>query len=161
MREVDGVGTHGADEHDAERQRGGEEDADRSVLLDGAAAREEADADGDDERRDEGPGEQVGSQQVGDGHAGEDGVGERVSEERHGAQHDEAAEHRADDADDERRDQRALHELERERLGEPVDHRGLSPSQHWSITTMPSRKSAWPPKAAPMCSFVNTSAGRP
>ena len=87
---------------DAEGQRRGEEDADGGVLLDAAAAREQADADGHDERRDQGAEQQVGAQQVGDRHAGQDGVRQRVAEERHGAQHDEAADHRAQHADDER-----------------------------------------------------------
>ena len=34
------------------------------------------------------------------------------------------------------------------------------PGQHWSMTTMPSRKSAWPPKAAARWAAVKTS-GRP
>ena len=62
------------------------------------------------------PAQQVGAQQIGDRDAREDGVRQGVAEERHGAQHDEAAEHRADDADDQRGDEGALHELQRERL---------------------------------------------
>ena len=92
--------------------------------LSAAAAREHADADGDDDRGHERAQQQVGAEQVGDGHAGEDRVRQRVAEERHGAQHDEGADHRAQHADDERGEQRALHELQRERVGEPGDHRG-------------------------------------
>ena len=72
----------------------------------------------------QGPEQEVRAEQIGDRHAGEDGVGEGVTEEGHGAQHDEAADDRAHYPDDERGDQGALHELEREGVGEPGDQRG-------------------------------------
>ena len=92
-------------------ERRGEEDADGGVLLEAAAAREHADADGDEHGGDERAEQQVGAEQVGDGDAGQDGVRQGVAEERHGAQHDEGADHRAEHADDERGEQGALHEL--------------------------------------------------
>ena len=54
-------------------------------------AREQADADGHEHGGDQRAEQQVGAEQVGDGDAGQDGVGQGVAQERHGAQHHEAA----------------------------------------------------------------------
>ena len=71
------------------------------------------------------PASRFDADQVGDGDARQDGVRQGVAQEGHAAQHHVAAQHRTHHADGERREQGALHEGQREGLGQPV-HRASS-----------------------------------
>ena len=68
-----------------------------------------------------GPAREAAAEQEGDDDAGEDGMGEGVTDEGHPTQDDEAADHAADNPDDDDRQERVLHEHALPGAGEPVD----------------------------------------
>ena len=128
-------------------------------------AREEADAQRHQDRRDQRADHQVAMQQIGHRHTRQDGVRQRIAQERHPAQHHVAADHGAQHAHHQRGEQPALHEgisqrvrsasrswvsLRAVRAAAVIDH-------HRAVGSINTR----PPKASNSACGVNTSAGGP
>src|SRR5699024_7656573 len=124
-----GVAGRDRDQHQAEREQGGEDDPDRGVLLDPAGP-----ADGPDERdgehpEDDRPDREGHPDDVGEHHAGQHGVRDRIAHQRPAHQHEPAGQQRAHDRRGDRRGERPHHELVLQGFEEEIDraHRRASP----------------------------------
>src|SRR3990170_2868751 len=155
--QVSGIVPLRADDHHAKGERAHEQDADGGIVLDEAAAGDEADEEGGDDGGNRSAQVEVRAQHERYGDAAETGVGQGVADERHPLQDHEAPNHRGDGADDHRRKQGAPHELKRPRVPEKVGYFAHGPMivVPWGSTN----RCRW--KAALRFSSVKTSAGRP
>ena len=120
-QEIGDVAIDRAEQHHAERERAGEQHADRRVEPKTATARDEPDRKGGRDGRDRPAEVQGRADDVGDDQSRERGVADGVADEREALEDHEGAHDRAHDPDEQRRDQAALHEAVRHRVGEEAD----------------------------------------
>ena len=125
--EVAGEALLGRDQHDAEGEPAGEHHPGRGRRVEAAPAREADDHQHHDDAERGGAEEEADAEQRGDDHPGERGVGERHGEERQAAQHHVDPDRAAQRAGEHRLEQRPLHEVGAERLGQPA-HGSAAPS---------------------------------
>src|SRR3990172_4495095 len=116
-----------ADDEYAGGEGADEEDADGGIVLDQAAAGDEADEDGGEHGGYRPAQVEVRVQHERHGDAAEAGVGQGIADERHPLQDDERPDDRGDGADDDRRQQGPPHELERPGLAQEVDRLSHGP----------------------------------
>ncbi len=109
-----------ADEDDTEGEEGCEDDADRGVFGDAAAAGEEGDAEGGERAEGKGAEEDALAGHIAEDDAGEDGMRKRVADKGEAAEDNEAADEAAEHADEDDFEQSALHKRVAEGFGEPV-----------------------------------------
>ena len=118
--QVHGEGSTARDEDDAEGEHADEQQPDRGVLRQRGGAMDQRDgADHDDggHRRTE---DEVHIEQEGDRHPGKNPVCQRITHEGEPSQHHPGPDHRRRHNGEQRRQQRPLHEVEGEGVGQPV-----------------------------------------
>ena len=136
------AGVEPADHHHAEGEERRAEHGDDGLVAEATARREHDQQRGDDEAGAERTDQDVDARCVRNPHTGERAVRHRVAEVGHSPEHDPCSDNRCDDADDQRGDERSLHEPGRERVKKPVHVRRV-------------------PKVASSTSAASTSSGGP
>ena len=107
------------EEHEAQREHAGEDDAHHRILLHPAVLLEIADAEGAGQSRCEGADGQWQARDMGEHDAGEHCMRDRIAHQRPALQHQETGQHGADEPDHHRDRKAAQHELVREGREQP------------------------------------------
>ena len=118
-----GLAGNDRDEHEAEREERGEDDADRGVLLDPARRSDDADEGDRPEAEHERTEREGRAQEVGEHHARQHGVRDRVAHQRPSDEHEPAAQDSAHDGGRHRHEECPLHEVVAQRLEQEVEER--------------------------------------